>query len=37
VEGVRGIILDVGRKQELNYEWGLDTTTNNHVEAYALL
>lgn len=32
-----GIILDVEGKQELTYVWGLGTSTNNQVEAYALL
>jgi hypothetical protein len=32
-----GIILYPSGKQDLDYEWSLDTTRNNYAEAYVLL
>jgi hypothetical protein len=35
--GGGGVILSPGGNHEIKYAWGLGTSTNNQVEAYALL
>jgi hypothetical protein len=36
VVGVGGVIYDPEGNHESTYAWGLDITTNNQVEAYAI-